>query len=158
MPGWSPPRSPGGPKPHTTPPLGPVPLGRVPEALQRALLGPTPGNPAQNLPEEVSWRTSSALTTCARETEWVDVPLATQCMRQTGVGGGARAPESENELEMGLAPAGPRSRCGWATPRRNSCAGSARTSEEGGWRSQNVYHFCEGSVSSHLSRALILGV
>ena len=22
-----------------------------------------------------------------------------------------------------------------------------------GWRSQNVYHFCEGSVSSHLSRA-----
>ena len=102
--------SPGGPKPHTTPPLGPVPLGRVPEALQRALLAPTPAVSAQDLPEEVSWGPSTALTTCAREAECVDAPLATQSMRQTGVGGGARAPESEIELEMGLALAGPPSR------------------------------------------------
>ena len=77
MPGCGPLRGPGEPTPRSTPLLGPVPRGHVPEALHLALLAPAPENPAQDLPEEVSWRASSALTTCAREKGWVDVPLAT---------------------------------------------------------------------------------
>ena len=127
--GWGPPRGPGEPAPRSTPLLGPVPRGHVPEALHLALLAPTPETPAHDLPKEVSWRLSTALSTCAREIGWVHVSKATQSMRQTGVGGGARAPESENELEVGLVPPGPPSRCGRATPLRSSCAGSARTSE-----------------------------
>ena len=126
MHGWGPLRGPGGPTPRSTPPLGPVPRGHVPEALHLALLAPAPANPAQNLPKEVSWRTSTTLTTCAREKGWVDVPLATQCMRQTGVGRGVRAPESQKELEVGLVPAGPPSRCSRATPPpKDLCKGRA---------------------------------
>ena len=90
MHGWGPPRGPGEPIPRSTPLLGPVPRGHVPEALHLALLAPTPETPAHDLPKEVSWRLSTALSTCAREIGWVHVSKATQSMRQTGVGGGAR--------------------------------------------------------------------
>ena len=56
------------------------------------------------------------MTTCAREKGWIDVPSAAQSMRQTGVGRGVRAPESQKELEVSLEPAGPPSRCSRSTP------------------------------------------